>query len=614
MSAVTLNYLTTTQPNVGGTSVKVTTDTKMVSFSYIVFPGDNASSTIYTNDLLNYTVNVGSDECTLIDTDNSTYYTYSLFVCWGEVLCASDYYLVVSGLTLNGEYTPYQTTPLQLYLSPNEPVLTPENTLITRFGPEYSDATITILFEEPTCFVDYDVQYNVAIQYTNCEGNLVFITEEVTYQEDLKDGMGGVEVTINAGDGVSEDTYVAVQAIRNISLSSSETYRAIGAISNTVKATDTQKPQPPVDLSLNLYEYWTDTAYLSWLPPASACYIGVDNFFLYRKDALDAPYVKIASIPYDPSATLYEYADDTLTIPPFVSGDVVSYHVRSNNEDGESAPSNSVSLTIIEESSAPVDLYAGGLLEGVDPDISGNVFAVFKNPTDVNGEIVCDYQDAFFVVNVLDPSGELLGTNTIAYEDSSEAAYEVNITDFPVPDGTTTYNVTVEAYLVTFDAYCNEIHGQIASTTITITFSPLIWNINGNGLTPEGLTWFAAGEFPPETTAKSIEVNPEDLYALNTCTVNSYVSLIGANQLTMTLFRRKTELGGDDGVNTLKVPASYVRTATSSEPFPGSFVYQFDDLEQYQTNDGPEGRDRAIVITAGNPSEIASRSTVGSIL
>jgi hypothetical protein len=74
-STLQLSYLTTTQPNIGGTNVKIVTTQKMTSFSYIIFPGDNANyGTEYSNSLVNRSVNVGGDDCTLIDEDNDGVY------------------------------------------------------------------------------------------------------------------------------------------------------------------------------------------------------------------------------------------------------------------------------------------------------------------------------------------------------------------------------------------------------------------------------------------------------------------------------------------------------------------------------------------------------------
>lgn len=556
MSAVTLNYLTTTQPNVGGTTIKVTTTTKMVSFNYIIFPGDNAGSSgsgAPFNSLINYTVLVGSDDCTLIDTTGSTY-TYSLFVCWGETLCAADYYVVVSGLQLDGTYTPYQTTPLTLYLAPDTIVINSTDAYITRSGYAYTDATVTVLFDISGCiYFDYsnEITYNVAIQYVDGNGDLQFYTSEVSYTPDIISGRGGVQVFIDTpNSGVTEDVYVAVQPIRNVSLSSSLTYKAIAEISNTVKALDTEKPQPPTNLTLVSYEYWLDTANLSWLAPASASYINVDNFKLYRKVG-SGSFTLLATIPYVSGQSVYTYADTTLTQP---AGTAISYYVTSQNEDGESPPSNTVSLTIIIESSAPRNLSAGGLLEPTSP-VEGDIICAFEPPTDICGNLVCDYETAYFQLNVYDPSGSLtvpIGSSQVPYV-AGQTAYTGHVSGFTV-NSSTEKTVILEVYLVTFSPYngdpCYDVHGQSATTNVVLTLTPLIWDINGQGVTAEGLTF--------EVTRK-----------LSTFKVSTYTTL-----LPLSVYIGVHDTGSKTLINrVLTIPTPTI--SGSSDPLPGSYTYEF---------------------------------------
>ena len=70
MSEVSLTYLASAQKDAGGTSIVVesTNTDPVVSFSYIVFSGDNADSST-SGQFENRNVNVGSDKCFLVSTD-----------------------------------------------------------------------------------------------------------------------------------------------------------------------------------------------------------------------------------------------------------------------------------------------------------------------------------------------------------------------------------------------------------------------------------------------------------------------------------------------------------------------------------------------------------------
>lgn len=586
-STLQLSYLTTTQPNIGGTNVKIVTTQKMTSFSYIIFPGDNATyatyGTEYSNSLVNRSVNVGGDDCTLIDEDNDGYettYTYILFVNWCETVCTyTDYFVVVSGLELSsGLYTEY-TEPVPLYLSPEAIDLSANDVFITRTGYNYTDATITILFDEPTCFrLLYDISYNVAVQYIDGDGQTVFITQETSYVDDLFNDKGGVSIELSETSGVTEDTFVAIQAIRNIA--GAVTQKAIGEISNTVRATDTEKSLPPRNLTLIDYVYFAEPpfAILEWEIPSTYPYINVDEYNVYRRVDQGA-YELYSSVPVtDPEQVIYEFID--LSLNDFESDTLITYYVTAVNEDGSSGPSNPVSLTITVPSSDPRNLQATGLTEPVTDE--GDVLATFSNPAIVSGEVVCGYDTAFFRVEVFDLSNNLLGSSNVDYEPDDEKVYLVAVSGFPVPvSDITDYTVKVTSRLITYKDDCEEILGNIADVTITIGPAPFVYNINGNGISPEGLTWPAIG------------------YGLQTFDVATYSPLL-VRSTRVLHYIDDTRL-----IRWLTLEAESETVAGSSDPFPGAIIYHFVNREISS---------RAIALSTSNAYGAATVSAIGQIL
>jgi hypothetical protein len=480
---VTLTYLASAQKNAGGTSLIVTASQAVVSFSYILFSGDNANSSEpnVESGFINKNVNVGSDNCYLISGDGSEW-TYHLFVEKSEVLCAYDYYAVVSALYVNGTQTPFQSEPVTIYLTPAKITLADGDVFISRVEGDYTDATVTVKFDEPDCLIPYDLTYIVAIQYQDINDEWKFVTLSGTYNTDI----GGVVVQIVSDYGINEnDTYVAIQGVRNITVNTVD-LEAIGELSNTVLAIDTDKPQPPTDLTAD-YVYYTEppTVDLTWNAPSSAEIITITSFKVHRlwtRNGVVLGNAYIATVPYVEGQTVYTYSDDVSSELGFQEGDVLTYYVVSydSEDDQYSDPSNTVTVTIIQTSSAPVDFQATGVLE-FPLNNEAAVAVTFQNPTTIGGSTQEGYEDAYFVINVYltNESGALLKTVEVPYVADVDHVYSVGINNIaPVSIADTLY---LTNKLITYDSNNpgELIVGQEASTTTQVFPVPFITNING---------------------------------------------------------------------------------------------------------------------------------------
>lgn len=480
MSAVSLTYLASAQKNAGGTSLIVTASEAVVSFSYILFSGDNANSSESNveSGFINKNVNVGSDNCYLISGAGTTW-TYHLFVEKSEVLCAYDYYAVVSALYTTGIQTPFQAEPVTIYLTPAKITLVDGNVFISRTEGDYTDATVTVKFDEPSCAAEYDLSYTVAIQYQDVNDEWKFITLSGNYDSEL----GGVVVTIISDFGINKnDTYVAIQGVRNIG-----DLEAIGELSNTVLAIDTDRPQPPTDLTA-VYLYYNDppTVDLTWNAPSSAEFITLTDFKVHRLWVSSTGQVKgngfIAEVPYVSGQTIYTYSDDVSPSLGFEEGDVLTYYVVSyNSVDGQTSdPSNTVTVTIVQTSSEPVDFQATGVLE-YPLNGEASVAVTFQNPTSIGGSTQEGYDDAYFVIEVYltNASGALLKTVEVPYVADVDHVYSVGINN--IPGVTTADTLYLTNKLITYDSNNpgQLIIGQEASTTTQVFPVPFITNING---------------------------------------------------------------------------------------------------------------------------------------
>jgi hypothetical protein len=575
MTELDLSYLSSNQPNSGGISVSVTSTTLVASFNYIIFPGQNAAGTEYENQFLNGTINVGSENCALISSGAS--YIYHLFITTAETLCADDYFLVVSGLSLDGSQTPFQSTPLTIPLTPSSLVLADGSALIERefISPTDTQVTITVLCEPLSCVnIDDQVTYQMAIQYTDDAGEWNFLTiNNLTYDSYIS--TGGIETTFTATNGC-DDCYVAVQGVRSVGGSTGP--KAIGALSNTVMVQDSNVPQPPTDFEVvYTYNAIPATAAMTWNAPASAGFTDVTSFVVYRS-INGGPAVAIENVPYVPGTTAYAYTDDVSIGSLFQSGDEVTYYVVSVNPNGESVPSDSVTITIIAVSSPPLNLSLVGLKEGEN---LANLIIGFQNPSYVEGDVTSGYETAYFTLRIYGVTAgaadTLLETREIEYNSELTTAYEVAANDLPFYVGG--YNVVV--FLNTFNPNDGTlIVGQSATGFTTAGPSPLFFRFNDDQDNWEN--WNSS--------------NP-----LTSVVVISYSILIFPQGLITSVL--------NDVVTTQPLSAVSTLSVTSVpdfpyEPFAGAYVYTYSNIVL-------PASDVAITLSAANPFGLSSRTIVG---
>ena len=573
MSSIDISYLSSNQPNAGGVSIKATHTQKLVSFNYIIFSGSNITDPSVQNEFINGTLNVGNEHCSLIS-EGAGSYTYHLFIDTTEVLCTADYYIVVSGLQLDGTQTDFQTEPLVMPLTPAQITLGDDSVFITRVQGDYTDAVITVLFDPVECegVTDGDtISYIVAIQYLGGNGEWYFQTNEEDYNPYLGEGdnLGGVSVSITSGVGV-DDAYVAIQAVRTVTGG----FRAIGQLSETKQANDSEVPQPPTNLAVDYqYSEVPPLAVLTWNAPSSASFTDLTSFKVYRQ-VNNGGYSVIGTVPYVEGTSSYTFNDDVSLGSGLNADDVLYYYVVSVNPNGQSGPSNIVSITLVAVSSPPQNISALGLRQGVN-DVGVQV--LFQNPAIIGGDIVCDYANAYFVVQLYDESANpdvLLVSQTIEYSDEEDAAYEVNFQDVPFE---TSYKVVV--YLVTFNPNedCAELNGQSGSALFTAGYAPLIYSING---------------LPPDQWEQDTPITSMVVY--------SFTNLVGGIATEVDVPTGTPPQAAIHAINLL-TDTNYpyvLRTVTSPyEAFQGAFEYVWSDLAY------PGGN--IVSVVASNPNGVA---------
>jgi hypothetical protein len=396
---------------------------------------------------------------------------------------------VVSALYTDGTQTAFQSTPVEIYLTPSKITLKEDGSVfITRFEQDYTDARVTVKFSEQDCIANntYTVSYIVAIQYVDEYGNLKFITQDADYNQVI----GGVTVDIISDVGISDsDTYVAIQAVRKIGTGASAK-EAIGELSNTVLATDTQKPQPPINLTAQYFYFDTPArVVLTWNPPSTVTFINVDYFYVYRRLTRNGVVIepnKLLNgddpVPYVPGDNTYDYTDLT-EIPPLQVNDVLTYWVTSVNEDGESVPSNTVQVIVIKPSSPPREFEVSGLIEVGTGE--GSVAMTWIQPLEVVGLTDEGYNHAYFTVTVskIDAYGNtvLLKAENYPYVAGANTAYAEGMNNIPnVSTGDVLYLVN---RLITFNpntaVLYDVIIGQAAFANTAVYPVPFITDING---------------------------------------------------------------------------------------------------------------------------------------
>lgn len=582
MSSVDISYVSSAQPNVGGTSLIVTSTNSLavVSFSYIVFSGENASSEDPEDrSFINRTVNVGSDNCYQISSNGSVW-VYHLFVETQHTLCLSDYFVVVSALYTDGSQSPFQDTPTTVYLTPKKIVLGDNSVIVSRRDGFYADAVISVYFTP--CELSAETSnYVVAVQYIDGTGVMKFTTLEGVYDPELGSESGGVQVTLIDENGVSDsDMYVAIQGVRIIADQGDA--KAIGELSDTILAIDEAKPRPPEDLYIDyIYNASPPTATLHWTRPSTYASINVDYFLVY-KSVNGGTYQEVSGqIPYT-GAVNYEWTDTDVDIPPYSEGDVLSYYVVSVNEDGQSPPSNVASITLVEPSSPPVNLQSTGLLDVAHS--AANIIVTFQNPLTIGGDVEYGYETAYFEITVYKGTDDSTTPIRVVQEPYNSAAetYSVAINDLTSFTVATGDNVLyISCNLVTFNVDGSLLEGQYADSTLYVYPIPFITNVNGNGYTDVWTTSDPLQSFDVYTYAPLIY--PE-------------AQIVAIKNDTNTVVKFSATSSGPNTV----IPD------TAYEEFAGATVYHYAAVN-------PVDVGIALSITAANASGYSTVTITGSI-
>jgi len=245
-SISSVTAINSNQLDSAGSSLVVNTSGTALLFNYVLFPADNADTTS-NQDIISKTVNVGTDSAVLVSSG-----VYHLFIDTSAILCTNtDLSVKVRVMGTDGVYSEF-ADPVTLFLTPEKSDVTLATFQFTEYGYNYTEGgRLTAYFEEGVCNEDYDIKYNLCVQYktgdvlNNGEYRIQYrVYENLTYNE----SRGGIYVDIagpdvDAYDGVREDSmYVAVQGVRLLD----DNKEALGPLSNTVQATSAAAPDAPV--------------------------------------------------------------------------------------------------------------------------------------------------------------------------------------------------------------------------------------------------------------------------------------------------------------------------------------------------------------------------------
>jgi hypothetical protein len=202
-------------------------------------------------------------------------------------------------------------------------------------------------------------------------------------------------------------------------------------------AKDSDILDPPRNLTLN-YRYYATTpeAVLTWNAPFSAALTDVTGFQVYRKVGAGQFSPLGSLVEFISLGDLYSYTD--IDLSHIDLGIVVSYYVKSIRDDpwAESNASTTVSLTIIEPSSAPQSASAVGLQVEFSGYLQQDVTTTFANPSSVQGGTY----GAYFTVQIIDINDPLdplpVAENTVPYE-SESGGYSFTFENIPFATNST---------------------------------------------------------------------------------------------------------------------------------------------------------------------------------
>jgi hypothetical protein len=485
-----------------GTQLIITSTTDdIVSFTYMLTPGGNATGNAYDNSFITKTLLVGSDSAVKIG-GTSPSFKYLLFIEEDETLCADDFYVIVSARNASGT-SPY-TDPETIYLTPIAPTVT--GAVLERDGSTgYDDGLLTVtLAADVTC--DKDVTMYFVLQFQEV-GQTGYAVERIAASQVGSSLQYTATVTGLDQYGIVDDSlFVAVQAVRVIDAST----EASSDLSNTVQATDSDQQLPPVDLRIN-YVYdaapngTTDVLFKN--PPTYEVITPV-KFYIYKQIHVDGepqpmdPPVNIGTVPFDASKGTvddYSFADVSANLYPDSMGagnlplnSVITYWATAVDGTSLSAPSNSASATVVVPSSAPTDLECTALIntEGSSTTYSDGYTALalsFTSPSQIEGEKYDVYNPARYEVTVTSNDGLInytSGSGDWLYTDYEGSGVPItfNFPDEELPECTEGAELTVTVRLITskgFDNSSDDLVGLPISRAIFAHTRPVITDING---------------------------------------------------------------------------------------------------------------------------------------
>ena len=485
-----------------GTQLVVTSTTDgIVSFTYMLTPGGNATGNAYDNSFITKTLIVGSDAAVKIG-GTAPSVQYLLFIEEDETLCADDYYVIVSARNASGasEYTEPET----IYLTPIAPTVT--GAVLERTGSSgYDDGDLTVtLAADVTCGKDVRMYFVLQFQQVGQSG---YSVERLGPATQVGSSLQ-YTATVTGLDqyGIVDDSlFVAVQAVRTIGST-----EASSDLSNTIQATDSDQQLPPVNLRINYQSTGGDngTTDVLFNNPPTYQVIEPASFNIYKQiqvyGGADLPANVIGTVAFDAGKGLvgdYSFQDPSANLYPDSMGagnlplnSVITYWATAVDGASESVPSNSESATVEVPSSAPTNLEGGALIDtdGTPTTYSDGYTSLvlsFTSPSDIEGETDDVYNPARYKVTVY---SEMFAKNIYEsndgdwlYSDYPGAGTKLYF-DFPkgvieeVPEGD---QLIVKVSLITstghIEGISNNLEGREAEITIIAHSKPVITDING---------------------------------------------------------------------------------------------------------------------------------------
>ena len=478
-----------------GTQLIINSSTDdIVSFTYMLTPGGNATGNAYDNNFITKTLIVGgSDSAVRVATGQ-----YLLFIEEDETLCADDFYVIVSARNSSG--ASLYTEPETIYLTPVAPTVT--GAVLKRTGSSgYEDGVLTVtLAADVTCGKTVTMYFVLQFQEVGQTG---YAVERI----EASQGDSSLQYTANV-DGldqygiVDDSLFVAVQAVRTIGST-----EASSDLSNTVQATDSDQQLPPVDLRIN-YVYdappngTTDVLFKN--PPTYEV-ITPEKFYIYKQihvygEPQPEEPVNIGTVSFDADKGTgddYSFQDGTANLYPnrdnLPLNSVITYWAKAVDGPLTSAPSNSASATVVVPSSAPTDLEGVALIntDGTPTsyELPGytSVVLSFKPPSQIEGETEDVYNLARYEVTI---DSAMFGRNIYTsnegdwlysdYKELQQITFNLPEDEIEeVPEGD---SLTVTVRLITskgFDNASADLDGLPISTAIIAHSKPVITDING---------------------------------------------------------------------------------------------------------------------------------------